>query len=60
MKENNIDIKAIRIALLGDTLVGKTWIFNSFMGIINSEDCLATVGTDKLEKKIKLENGKEI
>ena len=60
MEENNIEVKIIKIALLGDSCVGKTWICKSFMGMIFGEDDLATIGTDKFEKKIKLENGKEI
>ena len=60
MEENNIKVKIIKIALLGDSFVGKTWICKSFMGMIFGYDDLATIGTDKFDKKIKLENGKEI
>ena len=60
MEENNIEVKIIKIALLGDSCIGKTWICKSFMGMIFGYDDLATIGTDKFDKKIKLENGKEI
>jgi GTPase SAR1 family protein len=35
MEENNIKVKIIKIALLGDSFVGKTWICKSFTGVIN-------------------------
>ena len=60
MEENNIEVNIIKIALLGDSCVGKTWICKSFMGMIFGYDDLATIGTDKFDTKIKLENGKEI
>ena len=60
MEENNIEVGVIKVALLGDSCVGKTWICKSFMGVIFREDDLATIFTDKFDKKIKLENGKEI
>jgi len=60
MEENYIQFNVIKICLLGDTCVGKTRICKSFMGMIFKEDEPGTIGTDKFEKKIKLENGKEI
>ena len=57
MVDNKITL--IKIGLLGDSNVGKTSICNTFSGD-ESCDCLITIGTDKFEKKIKLENGEEI
>ena len=57
MVDNKITF--IKIGLLGDSNVGKTSICNTFSGY-ESSDCLVTIGTDKFEKKIKLENGEEI
>ena len=60
MSENNMEIKVIRIGLLGDSAVGKTAICNSFLGCEYQVDSVATIGCEKFEIKIKLENGKEI
>jgi len=55
-----MEIKVIRIGLLGDSAVGKTAICNSFLGCEYQVDSVATIGCEKFEIKIKLENGKEI
>ena len=52
--------RAIKIGLLGDEEVGKTSICNSFVGIEFQNDYLRTIGSEKFEKKINLDNGKEI
>ena len=60
MKESKIIPKVIKIGLLGDTNVGKTAICNSFLGIEFSQDMIITIGHDKLEKKVKVNNDEEI
>ena len=55
-----INQSAVKIALLGDSSVGKTAICNSFMNIEFSQDMLSTIGQEKLEKKYTLKNGKDI
>ena len=60
MEKNNIEINAIKIALLGDNFVGKTCICDTFSGLEFTEDNISTIGNEKFEKKIKLLNGKEI
>ena len=58
--EKKISPRYIKIGILGDEKVGKTWICNSFLNIDVPEDYLFTIGFDKFDKKISLENGKEI
>jgi len=58
--EKKINLKALKIGLLGDTTVGKTAICNSLLNIEFNQDMLSTIGSDKLETKFSLENGKEI
>ena len=60
MDENKIALKVAKIALLGDSTVGKTSICLTYKGIEFKENTLFTIGTDKFDKIIKLENGKEI
>ena len=60
MEKSNIELNAIKISILGDSCVGKTAICNTFSGIEFQLDGQATIGSDKFEKKIKLENSKEI
>jgi len=60
MTDNKISVKAIKVALLGDSTVGKTAICNSLMNIEFSQDMLSTIGSDKLETKFRLKNGTEI
>ena len=60
MDENKIALKLAKIALLGDSTVGKTSICLTYKGIEFKENTLFTIGTDKFDKIIKLENGKEI
>ena len=60
MTDNKISVKAIKVALLGDSSVGKTAICNSLMNIEFSQDMLSTIGSDKLETKFPLKNGNEI
>ena len=55
-----INLTSIKIALLGDSTVGKTAICNSFLKIEFTADMLSTIGQEKIEKKYELKNGKEI
>ena len=56
------DIKrtCIKISLLGDQAVGKTCICSRFLGLEFMETNLASIGIEKSESKMKLENGKDI
>ena len=58
MKKNELTI--IRIGLLGDCAVGKSAIVNNFLGNDFSGDLLATIGSDKSEKLLKLKNKENI
>jgi small GTP-binding protein len=58
--EKKIKIKAIKIAMLGDTLVGKTSICTVLKDNKYSEEILTTIGQDKFDTKIILKNGEEI
>ena len=58
--EKKIKRKAIKIAMLGDSLVGKTSICTVFKDNIYKEEILSTIGQDKFETKITLKNGEEI
>ena len=60
MANSNIETKAVKVALLGDTEVGKTAICHSFLGVEFILGGTTTVGIDRLDKKIKLKNSKEI
>ena len=60
MANANIETKAVKVALLGDTEVGKTAICHSFLGVEFILGGTTTVGVDILDKKIKLKNSKEI
>ena len=58
--EKKIKRKAIKIAMLGDSSVGKTSICTVFKDDVYSDEILTTVGQDKFETKIQLKNGEEI
>ena len=60
MSGNEIKMKIIRLALLGDSAVGKTSIISTFLNYEFNEDFISTIGWDKRKKTIKLENGKNI
>ena len=58
-KDNGLTI--IKLCLLGDSNTGKTAICDTFLDIEFQEDSgYFTICTEKFEKKIKIENGKEI
>lgn len=59
--EDNIKRNAIKIAMLGDSKVGKTAICNAFMNMEFEDDYnLATIGMEKLEVPMTLKNGENI
>ena len=58
--EKKIKRKAIKIAMLGDSLVGKTSICIALRDNIYIEEKLTTIGQDKFGTKIALKNGEEI
>ena len=60
MADDKVSASVIKIGLLGDSTVGKTAICNSFMNIEFNPDTLTTIGHDKLEKKYKFQDGKEM
>ena len=60
MAEDNVNFKAIKIALLGDSKVGKSTIANKYVKVDFKDDLLATIGSDRLETKLTLENGETI
>ena len=60
MSENKIKRNAIKVAMLGDSMVGKTAICNAFMNIEFNNTALSTIGMEKLETQMKLKNGEEI
>ena len=60
MSEKSIKRKAIKLALLGDTQVGKTCLCNTFFNIEYSDNVLSTIGKEKYESMIKLKNGQEM
>ena len=60
MAEQKINLSAIKVGLLGDSSVGKTAICSSLMNIEFAEDMLSTIGSDKLETKFPLKDGKTI
>ena len=62
MKEDKIKIKikVVKIGMLSDNRVGKTSICNSLINSEFREDQIATIGTDKYETKLLLNNGNEI
>ena len=60
MAEEKISLKVVKLALLGDSAVGKTALCHALLNLDFSEDSLASIGIDRLETKYPLKNGKEI
>ena len=54
-----MEIKVIRIGLLGDSAVGKTAICNSFLGCEYQVDSIPTIGCEKFEKKLNYKMAKK-
>ena len=60
MEEPQPKMTCIKLAILGDSKVGKTSICQSYMNMEFSDNYLSTIGHDKYEKPIKMKNGEEI
>ena len=60
MADDNVSLKAIKIGLLGDSMVGKSTIVTKFINLDYTENLLATIGSDKYDTKFKLKDGNEI
>ena len=60
MSEKKIKLKAIKVGFLGDSDVGKTAICNSLLKNEFTAQNISTIGSDKMEAKIKLKDGKDI
>ena len=60
MAEEKVSLKAIKIALLGDSTVGKSTIVSKYLKLDYKDDLLATIGSDKYDSKFTLENGENI
>ena len=60
MIKYNIELKAIKIGLLGDTPVGKSCILNSFIRGNYEEFQNTNEGGDRAGKTLEIENGKKI
>ena len=56
----SIKRKVIKLAILGDSKVGKTSICRVFFDYEFEEDQIATIGQVKFEKKIEMEDSKEV
>ena len=56
----NIEITSIKVGLLGDGKVGKSAICNAFIGVDFMNEAISTIGFEKFEKKLKMDDGKEI
>ena len=60
MADENINRTVIKIALLGDSRVGKSTIVNKFINLDFKDDLLSTIGSDRFETKFTLKNGEKI
>ena len=60
MAEDKISLSVVKIAILGDSTVGKSSICLAYQGNEFKEDYMGTIGFDKIISKLNLENGKEI
>ena len=59
-KEIKINLNSIKLALLGDSAVGKSSICQSFLKLDYLDGCLVNMLPERIEKKISLNNGKEV
>ena len=56
----DIERKCIKVAMLGDSTVGKTSICYVFINIEFQDNILSTIGQEKIESNMKMEDGKEM
>ena len=59
-KEKKVTLNSIKLALLGDSAVGKSSICQSFLKLDYLDECSVNLGKEKIEKKISLNNGNEV
>ena len=57
---DNIELTSIKVGLLGDGRVGKSAICNAFIGVDFINEAISTIGFEKFDKKLQVEDGKEI
>ena len=60
MTDKSINWTVLKIALLGDTAVGKTAICRALMNLDFLEEQISTIGSEKYDKKLVLNNNKEM
>ena len=60
MADSKIKRKVIRLAILGDTTVGKTSIINVYLNLEFSQLMVTSVGKDKYDTQIEMKNGEEM
>ena len=60
MADSQIKRKVIRLAILGDTTVGKTSIINVYLNLEFSQLMVTSVGKDKYDTQIEMKNGEEM
>ena len=60
MEEDQIKRTCIKLAILGDSKVGKTSICQSYLNMEFRNEYLSTIGQDKYETKIKMRNGEQM
>ena len=60
MSEVKIERKVIRLAILGDSTVGKTSIINAYFNVEFSQVMMQSVGKDKYDTQLKMKDGKEM
>ena len=60
MSTNDIKMKTLKLAILGDSAVGKTTIIETYMDVEFNEDFISTIGWDRKKTSIILDDGKEM
>ena len=60
MSEIIVERKVIRIAILGDSTVGKTSIIKAFFNIEFSDIMMQSVGKDKFDTQMKMKDGNDM
>ena len=60
MSKKDIKRKVMRLSFLGDSGVGKTCIINKFLFDQFSETHNSSIGIEKIEKKVKMNDGNEL